>query len=85
MKPIELSSKVEPDTTIISNHFIDTYMTKANGEYIKVFLMILRLLQSGKNPLPEVIADRLDMTERDVMRALSYWEREGILISSAEQ
>lgn len=84
MRPISLSSKIEPDTTTVSNQFIDTYMAKANGEYIKVFFMILRLLQGGKEPLPELIADRLEMTERDVMRALSYWEREGVLLSDTQ-
>jgi DnaD/phage-associated family protein len=81
MKPISLSSNIQPNTTTISNQFIDSYMAKANGEYIKVFLMILRLLQANVDPLPETIADKLDMTERDVLRALSYWEREGLLSS----
>lgn len=79
MKSITLSSKLKPDTTTISNQFIDTYMAKTNGEYIKVFLMLLRLLQGGEHPSADMIAQRLDMTERAVMRALFYWENEGLL------
>ncbi|MDO4169660.1 MAG: DnaD domain protein [Lachnospiraceae bacterium] len=81
MKPISLSNKVKLDTTTISNQFIDTYMAKTNGEYIKVFLMLLRLLQGGENPSADMIAKRLDMTERAVLRALFYWEKEGLLFT----
>lgn len=80
MEHIIISDKIKPSTTTISNEFIDTYMAKANGEYVKVFLMLLRFLQSNEDISAKLIAERLDMTERAVMRALSYWEKEGLII-----
>ena len=41
MEQIQISDKINPSATTISNEFIDTYMAKANGEYVKVFLMLL--------------------------------------------
>ena len=32
--------------TIISNIFIDYYMPRANGEFVKIYLYLLRSLQS---------------------------------------
>ncbi|MDO4941970.1 MAG: DnaD domain protein [Lachnospiraceae bacterium] len=79
MEQIIISDKIKPSTTTISNEFIDTYMAKANGEYVKVFLMLLRFLQGEEDISAKLVAERLDMTERAVMRALSYWEKEGLI------
>ncbi len=85
MEQIQISDKINPSATTISNEFIDTYMAKANGEYVKVFLMLLRFLQGGEKPSGRLIAERLDMTERAVMRALAYWEKEGLIRSQADE
>ena len=85
MEQIQISDKINPSATTISNEFIDTYMAKANGEYVKVFLMLLRFLQGGEKPSGRLIAERLDMTERAVMRALAYWEKEGLIRSRGMQ
>ena len=37
-----LKNKMAFQGTVVSNAFIDTYMTAANGEYVKVFLYLLR-------------------------------------------
>lgn len=79
MTTIHISDNIKPSTTTISNQFIDTYMAKANGEYIKVFLMILRLIQASEPVSEKIVAERLDMTERAVDRALTYWIQEGLL------
>ena len=63
--------------TVVSNEFIDSYMTKANGEYVKVYLYILR--NGGKADSVAAIADALNHTEADVRRALVYGEQEGVL------
>lgn len=57
--------------------FIDEYISKANGEYIKVYLYMLR--NWDKDISFCGIADALDMLERDVSRAVSYWVKQGIL------
>lgn len=84
MKPILLADQFQPNATMISNNFLDHYVLKANGEYLKVFLMILRFTQSGTTPSTELLADRLEMPERDIKRAVAYWEREGVLGSQKE-
>ncbi|MBQ6814488.1 MAG: DnaD domain protein [Lachnospiraceae bacterium] len=68
------------DITLISNLFLDEYMPKANGEYVKVYLYILRCsTKSDANLSVSAIADVLERTEADVTRALKYWEQVGIL------
>ena len=62
--------------TFVPNIFIDEYMTQANGEYVKIYLYLLRNLnQSAQNISLSAIADHFDCTERDILRALKYWEK----------
>lgn len=63
--------------TVISNEFIDKHMAGANGEYVKVYLCILR--NGGAVSSAAKLADELNSTEADVRRALVYWERAGLL------
>ena len=73
-----LVSHVNVGQTIVQNTFIDRYMAAANGEYVKVYLLLLRLAGTSELTVSQ-IADRLDITEKDVMRALSYWENAGLI------
>ncbi len=68
--------------TAVANEFIDTYMAQANGEYVKVYMFVLR--HQGEELTVERIADALDHTESDVRRALSYWKKLGVLRMDAE-
>lgn len=72
-----LSNAMSVNVTVISNEFIDTYMAAANGEYVKVFLYLLR--HERENVTVSAIADALNHTEADVKRALSYWKEVGVL------
>ena len=58
-------------------------MIKADGEYVKIYLLILRLQGMGLPVDVERIADHLELTRKDVLRALSYWEKAGILQTGA--
>lgn len=65
---------------LVESEFIDQYMAKANGEYVKVYLLLLRHLnQPGCSLSISSMADTLENTEKDILRALNYWEREGLL------
>ena len=68
---------VKPDNsvTLIENIFIDRYMPSANGEFVKLYLYLLRCAGSGHELSVSSIADFFDHTEKDVKRALSYWEK----------
>ena len=66
-----------PAVTLVSNEFIDCWMPSANGEYVKVFLYLLR--HTGEEITAGGIAEALELTEGDVRRALSRWERQGLI------
>jgi DnaD/phage-associated family protein len=64
--------------------FIDRYMCAANGEFVKTYLLLLRL--AGEEGLTvSMLADRLEQTERDVQRGLKYWEKEGLLAAEENE
>ena len=68
------------EQTAVSNAFIDGYMADANGEFVKVYLYLLRLLaDEDKEFSVSFLADKLNNTEKDVVRALCYWEKLNLL------
>lgn len=64
--------------TLVPNVFIDKYMAEANGEFVKVYLCLLRM-QGGTEISVESLAERLDLSERTVGRALKYLEKCSLL------
>lgn len=80
MSALILRNHSHHNFTIVENDFIDHYMVSANGEYVKVYLLLLRYLATP-DQLPDVpqMADLLENTEGDILRALKYWEKEGLL------
>lgn len=75
-----LHMEQERTDTPVSNIFLDEYMPDANGAYIKIYLYLLRCIKSGTDALSvPAIADRFDLTENDVYRALGYWEKMALL------
>jgi DnaD/phage-associated family protein len=54
-------------------------MTEANGEFVKVYLYLVRLLNSGRAVTVADIADHFNLTEKDICRAIRYWIKEGVL------
>lgn len=80
MKTLTLRNRFQGNCTIVENDFIDHYMAKANGEYVKVYLLLLRHLNSPSSSLTiSNLADFLDCTEKDIIRALNHWSNEGLL------
>ena len=80
MSLISLQNSSELEVTILSNRFIDNFMPRANGELVKVYIYLLRAVSSSPSSFSlEHMADRLFCTERDIFRALKYWEGEKIL------
>jgi DnaD/phage-associated family protein len=76
MGKIILSSTSTSNVTIISNIFIDSYMPTANGDYVKVYLYLLRYSEGDSLEFSiSFLADRLEHTEKDVLRALNYWDK----------
>lgn len=74
------------DFTSVSNLFIDEYMPKASGEFVKIYLHLLRLVSSNASELSvSRIADVLNFTENDVFRGLNYWEELGLLSMTRDE
>lgn len=80
MTAINISSDIATSFTTVSDIFIDQYMPKANGEFVKVYLYLLRATGSGAGIATiSEISDHFSNTEADIVRALNYWASEGIL------
>lgn len=62
--------------TIIANRFIDEYMPSANDAQIKIYLYLLR--HPGNVSIAD-LEDRFNHTERDIIRALEYWQNLGLI------
>lgn len=86
MTKLTLTNHIQTNTTVLENEFIDKYMVNANGEYVKVYLVLLRHLNNPDGiPTISQIADMLDYTEKDVIRALNYWKKQGLLDYETKQ
>lgn len=81
MAPIKLASNYISSATSVSNVFLDTFMPAANGEYVKVYLCLLRMFTDPamKDYTLSDLADLLEVMERDIIRAIRYWENVGVL------
>lgn len=80
MALVQLRSNLNLSFTMIPNQFIDKYMPQANGEFVKVYLYLLRCLGEQDRELTVGgLADIFNHTENDIVRALRYWESQGLL------
>ncbi len=83
MSKISLYAEGMSAFTIIPNYFIDQFMPSANGAYVKVYLYLLRCFSGNCQEVTiSSIADRLENTEKDIIRALAYWEKLKLIILS---
>lgn len=79
METITISTRNHETYSAVSNFFIDYYMTEANGEFVKVYLYLVRLLNSGRALTISDIADHFNLTQKDICRAIKYWIKEEVL------
>lgn len=78
MSTIHLHTPWASGITLIPNHFLDGPMLQANGEFVKIYLYLLRCAPDSL-PSLSLLADKMSCTERDILRAVRYWEKEGML------
>ncbi|MCF0145214.1 MAG: DNA replication protein DnaD, partial [Eubacterium sp.] len=64
----------------LPDEFVDYYMPGANGDFVKIYLYLLRSVHA-RTAVPTVssMADVFRLTEGDIRRALSYWQDAGLL------
>lgn len=79
MSQFKVYQDYSQDATMVSNIFIDTYMKDANDAQIKIYLYLLRVLSSNMGCSISDLADQFNYTEKDVHRALKYWEKNNLL------
>lgn len=65
--------------TTVSNLFIDEYMADANDAQLKIYLFLIRMMDANLPTSVSDIADKFNYTEKDVERALRYWEERQLL------
>ena len=73
---IQFQEGIKAEITCVPNAFIDEYLAEASGEYVRVYLYLLRHLR--ENLKIHSIADALNLTDYDIKRAILYWEKRGI-------
>ena len=66
------------NVTIISNEFLNKYLSDTKPEYIKVFLFYL-WKGLKENYSIEDAATELDLDESDVEKALKYWVKKKVM------
>ena len=60
MSLISLQNSSELEVTILSNRFIDNFMPRANGEFVKVYIYLLRMVSAAPSSFSlEHMADSL--------------------------
>ncbi len=67
------------DFTVVSNRFIDEFMQDANDAQLKIYLYLIRMLGADLATGISDISDRFNYTEKDVMKALRFWEEKKVI------
>lgn len=68
------------NTVTLSASFVDYFMPKARGEYVKVYITLLRYTQIGEDGVTTAfLAEILGLLETDVLKALAYWDEVGLI------
>lgn len=77
---LSIQDKRLAGVTLLPDDFIDYYMPRANGEFVKIYLYLLRCTHlRDADPSLSSLADVFSCTEKDIVRALRYWEKAGLL------
>ena len=66
--------------TLLDNNFIDNFLPKARGEYVKIFILILKYASCGEVGFDSsFLAKNLNLLESDIKNALNYWNDMGVI------
>ena len=74
---IQFQEGIQAEITCVPNTFIDEYVAEANGDYVKVYLYLLR--HQKEKLKGKEIGEALCLTDQDVKRAILFWEKKGVL------
>ena len=79
MNRINIYRNTHKEQTLVSNYFIDEFMADANDAQLKIYLFLIRMMSTNLPTSITDIADKFNYTEKDVLRALMYWESRQLL------
>lgn len=79
MNRINIYRNTNKEQTTLSNLFIDEYMADANDAQLKIYLFLIRMMGANLATSVYDIAEKFNYTEKDVLRALMYWESRQLL------
>lgn len=80
MNTIKISTSYNKNYTSIPNFFIDEYLSSANGDFVKVYIWLIKQVDTGQGQISvSAIADAFNFTETDVVRAIKYWHNAGVI------
>ena len=79
MNRINIYRNTQKEQTLVSNYFIDEFMADANDAQLKIYLFLIRMMSANLPTSVTDIADKFNYTEKDVLRALMYWESRQLL------
>lgn len=66
--------------TPVNNVFIEKYMPQARGEFVKIYLLMLKHNIFGELGVSSsILASSLNLLESDIMNALNYWNDKGVI------
>ena len=78
MSEINLNVTVNTNATIISNAFIERFINDANASHIRFYLYLMYYSKNHRSFSISNACDFLDDSERDVIRSINYWEKQGV-------
>jgi len=72
-------ARLQRELTILTDIFIDEYMAQADGTSLKVYLFLIRQAHSSEGVSLSRIKELLNISDRELKEALSFWEQAGLL------
>lgn len=85
MSRFQINNQQTISYTSIANTFIDKHLASANDIQIKVYLYLLRHADAAHMCSISAMADFFNYSEKDILRALSYWEKNKVLNLSFDE
>lgn len=79
MGHFQLRSEQNMEYTLVSNYFLDHFLTEANDAQLKIYLYLLRQISGQKETDISLMADYFNYVETDIIRILTFWEKKNVL------
>ena len=68
----------------VSFDFIENHLPKANATFVKIYVYLMMLAARGAEKSFAEIAGTLDILESDLINAIDYWQKAGVLFRDGD-